>query len=68
MRLLEQAQAAADIVHALPANARVRVVAKTNADGVAAAAIAMRALMRAKRSFHVSYVADVDDHLMETLR
>lgn len=68
MRLLEQAQAAADVIHGLPANARVRVVAKNNADGVAAAAIAMRALMRAKRAFHISYVADVDDHLMETLR
>lgn len=68
MRLLEQAQAAADILHALPANARVRVVAKTNADGVAAAAIAMRTLAHAKRAFHISYVAEVDDHLMETLR
>lgn len=68
MRLLEQAQAAADLVHALPADARIRVVAKTDADGVAAAAIAMRSLRRAKRSFHLSYVPDVNDTLLETLR
>jgi hypothetical protein len=68
MRLLEQAQAAADVIQRLPANARIRVVAKNDVDGVAAAAIALRAFLRAKRPFHISYEMEVNDEVVTTLR
>ena len=52
--LSEAANEAAERVRALPRNARVRIVAHYDADGVSSAAVVVGALRRLGRDFHVT--------------
>lgn len=60
MNLLEAAQPAADHVRSLPRESVFRIVAHHDADGVASAAVAVRALQRLGRSFHVRFTYEQD--------
>ncbi|MBI2077242.1 MAG: DHH family phosphoesterase [Euryarchaeota archaeon] len=68
MRTLhEAAHEAAERVRALPRNARVRVVAHYDADGVSAAAVVVGALRRLAFDFHVTYTYEHDPKYYEGL-
>jgi single-stranded DNA-specific DHH superfamily exonuclease len=58
MQLVDAARGAATRLRALPADARVRIVAHLDADGISSAAIVLKALLRERRQFHVTYTAE----------
>jgi len=65
--LSEAANEAAERVRALPRNARVRIVAHYDADGVSSAAVVVGALRRLGRDFHVTYTYEHDPKYYEGL-
>lgn len=60
MQLVDAARGAASRLRALPADARIRIVAHLDADGISGAAIVLKALLRERRPFHVTYANEHD--------